>query len=789
MAAAKALRQLLGSTHLLVSRKWKAQSTFIGLGVAAVSVATAIFVRMVLLAELGPLLAYITLYPAVTISSAVGGYRAGVAATALSAVGITVVLAPLTHPADWLGMVTFLVGCGLIVGVTEAMHYAQSRAVEAEAEARHAGELAESEGRFKAVVDSAADGIITIDEGGIVRSLNPAAVSLFGYEREDVTGKNVSILMPEPYASRHDHYLRRYLHTGEARIVGIGREVEGRRRDGSVFPMELSVSEASLKGERLFIGVTRDISERRKADERQQKLTEELQESEIEARRQKALFEGVFDSAPEAIVLCDLDYRALMINPAFRRLFGYQDAEFAGQPQLRIFADNGEWKRVEGAHFGRAGARNLEPSAARFKRKDGEIFPGEIIASIYRDQHGTPQGHVSIIRDLTQEHQREEAQQRSQKLEVVGQLTGGVAHDFNNLLTVIIGNLELLEMRLEEEPLKVMLGKALNAADMGQRLTDSLLTFARRQTLTPERVDLNEVVLSLTDMLRRTLGPDIDMATSLSPNLRHVVADRGRIESAILNLALNARDAMREGGRLVIETTNVELGEHIAMEDGAPAPGPYVRLSVSDSGEGMDPDVQERAFEPFFTTKPTGRGTGLGLSTIYGFARQSGGHAVIESEPGRGTTVYLELPAGAPASADLEAKTARHAPRDKVQAGRILVVEDDERVRDLTVARLRNLGYEVLEAGDGPQALQVLGEQERVDLVFIDLIMPGGISGLDLCDMVREKWPHVRPLLTSGYAEELTSSGHLERNQVQLLRKPYRQAELARAIENTLNPQ
>jgi two-component system CheB/CheR fusion protein len=247
--------------------------------------------------------------------------------------------------------------------------------------------------------------------------------------------------------------------------------------------MELSVSVASLKRQRLFIGVVRDIGERKKADERQRLLTEELKQSELNARHQHALFQGVFDSAPEAILVCGLDYRALMINPAFRRLFGYQDEEFAGLAQMRIFSEESEWERIRTAQFGAGESAEMEPAPAYFRRKNGETFPGEITTSVYRDQNGAPQGHVSVIRDLSLEHQREEAQQRSQKLEVVGQLTGGVAHDFNNLLTVIIGNLELLEMRLEEEPLKVMLGKALDAADMGQRLTDSLLTFARRQTL------------------------------------------------------------------------------------------------------------------------------------------------------------------------------------------------------------------------------------------------------------------------------------------------------------------
>jgi len=286
--------------------RWQSRSRALGMSVGVLAVAMALFVRLVLLGGLGTRLAYITLYPAVTIAAIAGGYRAGVAATSLSALAASLWLAPLNDSSDWLGMATFLVACALIVSVTEAMHRAQTRAAEAETEARLASAVRESEARLKAVVDTAVDGIITVDDKGIVQSFNPASERLFGYSSQAVIGRNTSLLMPEPHRGRHDQYLRDYLRTGQGKIIGFGRQVQGCRKDGTIFPIELAVSEAKLAGSRLFVGMVRDISERTRAEERQRELTAELTRSEAEARRQQALFEGVFNSAPEAIMLTDM---------------------------------------------------------------------------------------------------------------------------------------------------------------------------------------------------------------------------------------------------------------------------------------------------------------------------------------------------------------------------------------------------------------------------------------------------------------------------------------------------
>jgi PAS domain S-box-containing protein len=498
--------------------------------------------------------------------------------------------------------------------------------------------------KLQAILESAIDAIITIGGTGLIETVNPAAEQLFQYSREQFIGRNVHFLMPEPYHSEHDTYIRNYQITGKKKIIGVGRQVIGRRADGTTFPMHLSVSEFYVDGTQHFTGV---------------------------------------------------------------------------------------------------------------------------------------------IHDMTVQVEAEQALRHAHKMEAIGQLTGGIAHDFNNLLTVIVGNLEMLEAKLTEPLQRELLTEALEAADLGSRLTDRLLAFARRSLLEPEVVDLNMLVAGLTDMLHRTLGETVALSTALTPALWSTLVDPSQVESAIINMAVNARDAMTNGGRLVLETRNTVIDAAYAATEAGLEPGAYVQLSVSDTGAGMSRAVRERAFEPFFTTKEKGRGTGLGLSMVYGFAKQSGGHATIYSEEGVGTTVNVYLPRHAEATAPTGSGGSVAAPTI-VRGETILVVEDDDRVRRLTVVRLEELGYAVRAAASGIEALSVLTTSDRIDLVFTDLVMPGGMSGYELAGKVREMFPRVKVLLTSGYAEELANADRMQVLRLRLLRKPYRQAELAREIEEAL---
>jgi CheY-like chemotaxis protein len=329
-----------------------------------------------------------------------------------------------------------------------------------------------------------------------------------------------------------------------------------------------------------------------------------------------------------------------------------------------------------------------------------------------------------------------------------------------------------------------LLKSAQDAVALGSKLTDQLLTFARRRQMDTQFIQLNELVVSITDMLLRTLGEHIALSTSLARDVWPTRADPSQFQSAIVNMAVNARDAMPYGGRLVVETRNIELDADDADLLPDLKSGQYVQLSISDTGAGMPPEIRDRVFEPFFTTKGKGRGTGLGLAMIYGFVKQSGGHVTIYSEVGQGTTINLYFPRTEDAPA---ASTHEGGRRLDPQAREIiLVVEDDERVRQLTIRRLKTIGYQVVEASDGPTALDILRSGEPVDLVFTDLVMPGGLSGRDVVVQAREIKPGIKVLLTSGYAEELVRGDDLVREQLTVLRKPYQQADLVAALRRIL---
>ncbi len=506
------------------------------------------------------------------------------------------------------------------------------------------GERAES--KLEGILNSAIAAIITIDSRGLIESVNPATERLFGYAREEMIGRNVKMLMPEPYRREHDGYISNYLTTGRAKIIGIGREVIGQRKDGSTFHLDLAVSEFESQGHRYFTGIINDLSERKRVEE----------------------------------ALLDSERRLAV----------------------------------------------------------------------------------------------------AQRLEAIGQLTGGIAHDFNNILTVIIGNLELMSTEGRSDFDASLLSEAQEAAELAAQLTDRLLTFARRRHLDPETVELNKLVLDTTSLLKRTIGEHISLSTLLAPDLWKTRSDPGQIESVIVNLALNARDAMPYGGKLVIETRNVTIEDGDELADPALMPGGYVLLSVTDTGTGMSSEIAERAFEPFFTTKERGRGTGLGLSMVYGFAKQSGGHASLYSELGLGTTVKIYLPR---VESPADEPVAQHRDGARAKTGeRVLLVEDDDRVRNITAKRLRHLGYEVIESEDGQKAIRFLEAGCEVDLVFSDLVMPGGLSGYDVCKRARELNPEVRTLLTSGYSDDALRDAEQGADLPRLLRKPYRQSELDRVL-------
>ena len=512
-----------------------------------------------------------------------------------------------------------------------------------------------AEAMYGAILEAAVDAIITIDPKGIIQSVNSAAVKMFGYTAGEMIGRNVSMLMPEPYAEEHDSYVDRYLKTGEARIIGIGREVTGRRKGGQTFPMDLAVGEARFDGRVMFTGIIRDITA-------------------------------------------------------------------------------------------------VKKNAAEQQRLEGEL-------------------------------------RHAQKMEALGQLTGGVAHDFNNLLAVILGNLEMIEEEVEGNAFVAdSIHEALEATKLGSQLTNRLLAFARRQPLSPQVINLNTLVIGMSDMLQRSLGGAVRVNMVIAKGLWNTLADPGQVENALLNLAINARDAMPKGGDLTIETSNVPASRRGRSKH-------YVRLTIADEGMGMPPDVLERAFDPFFTTKQGGKGSGLGLSMVYGFVKQSGGNIAIDSAPGEGTTITIDLPrAETPVTEDDIDVANEVAPQG---SEKILVVEDDARVRKVSARRLKSLGYDVVEAESGDAAMALLENQPDIDLVFTDIVMHGGMDGVQLAEYVTKRHRKTRVLLTTGYPsglldaetgeEELSGfGGGASAGKWPVLRKPHTKNELATKIRETL---
>jgi PAS domain S-box-containing protein len=477
-----------------------------------------------------------------------------------------------------------------------------------------------------------------------------------------------------------------------------------------------------------------------------------------------------------------LPVRSYLAVPVISRSGEVIGGLFFGHAAIGVFTDRSEQRlawlaaeaavAIDNARLSQAGQREI------LERKRAE--------EALRDLNATLEQQVSERSEKLR--QNEEVLRQSQKMEAVGQLTGGVAHDFNNLLQIIIGNLDTLRRNLPSEMgrLRRAAEQAMNGARRAASLTQRLLAFSRRQPLDPRAIDINSLVNEMSELLHRTLGETVAVETVRGEGLWRVEADPNELEAAILNLAVNARDAMAEGGRLTIETANAHIDQDYAASHAELIPGQYVVVSVSDTGTGMDANTIAKAFEPFFTTKPVGKGTGLGLSQVYGFVKQSGGHVKIYSEIGHGTTVKIYLPRMI--GADDEAEVVDQPPLARgTHEETVLVIEDDDDVRTYSVETLRELGYRVIEAHDGPSGLSLLERQSCVDLLFTDVVLPGGMTGAQVAAHARELRPELKVLFTTGYARDaIVHRGRLDKG-AQLITKPFSYAELAAKVRDVLD--
>ncbi|MEK7408972.1 MAG: PAS domain S-box protein [Acidobacteriota bacterium] len=642
--------------------------------------------------------------------------------------------------------------------------------------------LRESEERYRRMVETAAEGIWIIDADHRTTFVNPAMAAMLGYTVEEMTGQPVFAFLDEEAAAQARENL-------PPRSQGTHSDMDVRlkRRDGAdlwaiVRTTPLSDSQGRYAG---LLGMFTDITERKRTEEERAQLLARAEAARAQVKAE-ARFRELMEAAPDAIFQIDRQGRIVLLNKAAERIFGYQREELLGKSVETLIP-----VRYRERHAGfRTGClsypllRTMDTVAdPRARRKDGSEISVDIDLSPVETEEGAL--FTCIIRDVTERKLLEDQLRQSQKMEALGRLAGGVAHDFNNLLTIIGGYGQMvLDSLRPKDPLRKDMEPIMEAAYRATTLSRQLLTFSRHQVFQPKVLDLNRVVSRMNKMLRRVIGEDIELSVALKPGLRRVRTDPGQLGQVIMNLVVNARDAMPAGGKLTITTEELELGKE---RPGPPNvnPGRYVLLTVSDTGTGMDAQTRSRIFEPFFTTKEKGKGTGLGLSTVYGIVKQSGGEIRVESEPGQGATFQIYFPVAREGSKPRELRTALRGPQRGTET--ILLAEDEQEVRDMASDMLRRQGYTVLTADDGAEALEIWDrQQESIQMLVTDVIMPR-VGGRELAERLRQSRPNLPVLYISGYTDEVIARHGILDSDAGFLQKPFTQAELGRKVRAALD--
>lgn len=621
-------------------------------------------------------------------------------------------------------------------------------------------------------LESLPQAVLLVDTEGNIVHANGLADTMFGYAMGDLVGQPLDVVIPEQVRARHAAHVSRYQAAPATRLMTTRGELSAVRKNGEQFPCEVGLSMLDEDGTRRFMAVVQDTSERRRA-------AEALRSSEERYRL-------LFQSTPLPTFVFDRDtLRYLTVNDAAVREYGYSVDEFREMTLGDMRPAEDRPRMLEAVErISDPGVHSL--GVWRHRKRDGTVIDVEVHAHALEFEGR--RAILSVARDLTEERRLEQQLRQAQKMEAVGRLAGGVAHDFNNMLSVVLSYAGMLGDHELDEGAKDDLQEVIHAAERASALTRQLLAFSRQQVIAPRRLDLNGIVVNMNRMLQRIIGEDIELETELSVKPAVVFADPSQVEQILLNLAVNARDAMPRGGRLRVRTALVEVDADDIYEHVGAHPGPHVRLEVSDNGVGMDEETHGHIFEPFFSTKGRNEGTGLGLSTVYGIVQQCDGHIEVQSEPGRGTAFAVLLPCveGGPVRRPSVVPGA-----DSSCGGRetILLVEDEPPVRRAARSILRRRGYTVLEARDGTEALQVAASHEGpIHLLLTDMVMPK-MDGQELVRRLADSRGEVRVLLMSGYAGDfMSSSGELAAG-VEFLQKPFTADLLAERVREVLDAQ
>jgi len=627
--------------------------------------------------------------------------------------------------------------------------------------------LKQTQDKLSNILFTVSDAIISVNQEQKIIVFNKAAEEIFGYDHAEILGKDLSILMPDALKEKALIILKNVFQSKKnALLLKKQFEVQGQRKNGDVFPIEMSVSKLAIGDEIIFTAVLRDISERKRVENQLRKLSQ------------------VVEQSPLAVIITDRMGTIEYVNPAFTQITGYSSEEVMGK-NPKILQSGKTTSNIYKIMWEKITSGETWQGELLDRKEDGEEYWAFSLISPIKNKNGLITHFLGIQEDITRQKKLEEQLFQAQKMESIGRLAGGVAHDFNNLLTPILAYSQFLIPEFSEgDPIREDLEQIKNAGERAARLTRQLLAFSRKQILKPEVLNINEIVGESEKMFRRVIGEDIDFATVLDPELGFTKIDPGQFEQILMNLIINARDAMPKGGKIILETLNVELDENYTQQHAQVHPGSYVMLGVSDNGIGMDTETKSRIFEPFFTTKEKGKGTGLGLATVYGIVKQSGGYIWVYSEPGKGTTFKIYFQRVREDASDFSAKEISI---DSFQGDEnILLVEDEEVVRRSAIKILTKYGYNVFEASNAGEALLVAEQlKEPIHLLLTDVIMPK-MSGVQLANRLKEIQPQMAVLYMSGYTDNaIVHHGVLDSDK-EFLEKPFTPETLTRKVREVL---